>query len=278
MTTIGIIGGSGLYSLPIKGAREVSIDTPFGAPSDRFTLGRVGDNEVCFLPRHGRGHRLLPCEVPSLANVWAVKQLGADWLLSVSAVGSLREEIPPGHFVLPDQYIDKTHGRPGTFFGNGLVAHVAFGDPTCPALRAQVAAAAQALDIPCHGRGTYVCMEGPAFSTRAESHMHRAWGAHVIGMTALPEARLAREAQLHYATLALATDYDCWREEDTVTTHSVVEVLRQNSANVARLLERLIPNLPETPTACGCGSALSRAVLTEGAQIPENLAPLFRRA
>src|SRR5688572_11907515 len=211
--TLGVIGGSGLYELPgLERVERVTLDTPFGAPSDAFVVGHLGGQRLAFLPRHGRGHRLLPSELPFRANLFGMKTLGAEWVLAVSAVGSLREEIAPGHVVVPDQFIDRTRGRQAesTFFGRGVVAHVAFADPFCPSLSRVLGEAAREAGATVHQGGTYVCMEGPLFSTRAESHLYRSWGAHVIGMTNLQEAKLAREAELCFATLALATDYDCW--------------------------------------------------------------------
>ncbi|HYV67270.1 MAG TPA: S-methyl-5'-thioadenosine phosphorylase, partial [Myxococcales bacterium] len=210
---LGVIGGSGLYDLPgLTGIRRERLSTPFGEPSDDYLLGKLGEQEMVFLPRHGKGHRLSPTEVNSRANVHGFKQLGVTRLISVSAVGSMREEIAPGELVLVDQFIDRTVARPRSFFGGGVVAHVAFCDPVCPQLRAHLREAAVATGAFLHEKGTYVCIEGPQFSTRAESLLYRSWGVDVIGMTALPEARLAREAQICYATLALATDYDCWYE------------------------------------------------------------------
>ena len=216
--TLGVIGGSGLYELPgLERVERVRLETPFGAPSDEFVVGHLGGVRLAFLPRHGRGHRLLPSELPFRANLYGLKTLGVQWVLAVSAVGSLREEIAPGHVVVPDQFIDRTCGRTreSTFFGGGVVAHVQFADPFCPALSTALGAAARASGATVHAGGTYVCMEGPQFSTRAESLMHRAWGADLIGMTALPEAKLAREAQMCYALVALASDYDSWRPHDS---------------------------------------------------------------
>ncbi|HJQ84385.1 MAG TPA: S-methyl-5'-thioadenosine phosphorylase, partial [Candidatus Binatia bacterium] len=229
--TLGVFGGSGLYELPgLEAVERVALDTPFGRPSDEFVIGRLGGTRLVFLPRHGRGHRLLPTELNFRANVWGMKQLGAGWIVSVSAVGSLREEIAPGHVVVPDQFIDRTRQRASTFFGRGIVAHVPFADPLCPNLSRALADAARAEGATVHAGGVYVCMEGPQFSTRAESHLYRSWGGHVIGMTNLQEAKLAREAEICLATLALATDYDCWN-----TAHGDVEieeVIRVLSANV----------------------------------------------
>src|SRR5438105_12266752 len=209
--TPGVFGGSGLYALPgLEAVERVKVDTPFGPPSDEFVVGRLAGTRLIFLPRHGRGHRLLPTELNFRANVYGMKRLGAEWVVSVSAVGSLREDIAPGHVVVPDQFIDRTRQRASTFFGRGIVAHVQFADPLCPNLSRAVATAARAEGVTVHSGGVYVCMEGPHFSTRAESNLYRSWGASVIGMTNLQEAKLAREAEICLATMALATDYDCW--------------------------------------------------------------------
>jgi len=266
---IGIIGGSGLYEMEgLTRLEEHTLDTPFGAPSDTYVSGVLHGREVIFLPRHGKGHRLLPSEIPFRANVWGMKKLGVTHLLSVSAVGSLREEIAPGHIVFPDQFIDRTFLRESTFFGRGIIAHVQFGDPVCPNLQDDLAAVAQKLDVAHHTGGTYVCMEGPAFSTRAESNLYRTWGGAVIGMTNLQEAKLAREAELCFATIALATDYDCWHEtEAEVSVDSVLKVMAQNVATSKRLLagvvERLDPSRP-----CSCHDSLRYALLTPPDRIP----------
>lgn len=242
---IGIVGGSGLYALEgLQDVREVAYDTPYGAPSDALIHGRLGDQELVFLPRHGKGHRYLPTEVPYRANVHALKQAGVGWLISVSAVGSLREEIAPGHAVVVDQYIDRTKGRPSTFFGNGVIAHIGFGDPTCTVLGDYVSEACRAVGLTTHHGGTYICMEGPAFSTRAESELYRSWGASVIGMTALPEAKLAREASMSYTTLAFATDYDCWHQgHDDVTVEQVIAVLTANVAKGKQVIADVVPRI-----------------------------------
>jgi 5'-methylthioadenosine phosphorylase len=286
MTRIGIIGGSGLYALDgLTNVRELKLETPFGEPSDALVAGELGGAQVVFLPRHGRGHRLTPTEVPYRANVFALKSLGVDWLLSVSAVGSLAERLHPGTLVLPDQYIDRTVRRPPTFFGNGLVAHVSLADPTCPVLRRTIVAAAGEVNVAVEDGGTYVCIEGPAFSTRAESNLYRAWGADIIGMTSMPEARLAREAELHYATVALVTDYDCWKtDEEAVSADGVVAILEQNVANVRKLIASLVPALgrhTHDAKACGCSNALAAAILCDKTLVPpatrEALAPLVGR-
>jgi 5'-methylthioadenosine phosphorylase len=283
---IGIIGGTGLYALEgLANIREFKVETPFGAPSDALVAGELGDNQVVFLSRHGRGHRLTPSEVPYRANVFALKSLGVEWLVSVSAVGSLAEEVHPGAIVLPDQYIDRTHGRARSFFGNGLVGHVSLADPNCGSLRSIIAGAAASLDFKVHQGGTYLCIEGPAFSTRAESNLYRSWGAQIIGMTSMPEVTLAREAELHYATLALVTDYDCWKtNEEAVSADSVIATLQRNVANVRRILAALVPALGKARLpqgACNCSNALGAAMLTDPACVPpeqrETLGPLLMK-
>lgn len=262
--TIGIIGGSGLYAMPgFMDQEMVMVDTPFGAPSDAFTIGTLGGQRVAFLPRHGHGHRLLPTEVPSRANIHAFKQLGVERILSVSAVGSLRDNLPPGRMVVPDQLVDRTKGiRAFTFFGDGVVAHVAFDKPFCPQLRAAVIAAVHQMEQPVADGGTLCVMEGPQFSTYAESQWHRQNGWDLIGMTALPEAKLAREAELCYATLALVTDYDVWHEQhDSVSVDAVVRVLQQNVANAQSVIAALVPLLA-TQRTCACGHALEHAIMT----------------
>ncbi len=265
---LGVIGGSGLYDLPgLADVRREKLSTPFGDPSDSYLLGRLGEQELVFLPRHGQGHRLLPSEVNARANVYGMKQLGVTRLLSVSAVGSMREQIAPGHLVFPDQLIDRTVARPGTFFGNGVVAHVAFADPICADLRAHVLGAARSEGATTHAGGAYVCIEGPQFSTRAESLLYRSWGVSVIGMTALPEARLAREAELCYAVVALATDYDCWHEgHDAVTVAQVVATIQQNVSTAREVIRRAAVGLGER--RCGCSHALDHAVMTAPSAIP----------
>ena len=278
-TTLGVIGGTGLYEMEgLSGVREVEMETPFGEPSGPFVIGSLGGVEMAFLPRHGRGHRLLPTEVNNRANVFAMKKLGVERILSVSAVGSLKEEIEPGHMVLPDQFIDRTYRRSPTFFGDGIVAHVQFADPFCNALRAVVGDAAADEDIRVHGRGTYVCMEGPQFSTRAESALHRSWGADVIGMTNLQEAKLAREAEICFATMAMATDYDCWNEAaGDVDIEEIIAVLQKNADVAKRIIRGTVERLSPERT-CPCASALAMAIVTDRSLIPEaareRLAPL----
>jgi 5'-methylthioadenosine phosphorylase len=272
---IGVLGGSGLYEMAgLSSVREVTIETPFGAPSDAYIVGELGDVRLVFLPRHGRGHRFLPGEINYAANIHGMKQLGVEYILSVSAVGSLREHIRPGDVVLPDQFIDRTRGsRRSTFYGSGVVGHVSFADPICGTLHdvlVDVAQGERGDAAGVHTRGTYVVMEGPAFSTRAESHLYRSWGADVIGMTNLPEAKLAREAELCYATVALPTDYDCWRdEEEPVSVDAVVAVLKRNvdlARRIVRSAAERIAAMP--PRTCGCASASRFAVMTAPDQIP----------
>jgi 5'-methylthioadenosine phosphorylase len=242
---VGVIGGSGLYDIEgIEDVREVTLETPFGAPSDAFVSGLLEGVRCIFVPRHGRGHRFTPSEVNYRANIWGLKKLGARFVISVSAVGSLRADIEPGHLVCVDQFVDRTRGRPNTFFGDGIVGHVQFGDPVEPALRAVLLEAARATDATVHDGGTYVCIEGPTFSTRAESNLFRQWGCSVVGMTNLPEARLAREAELAYATLALSTDYDCWHDgHDEVSVEAVLEIIRHNVATAKQVIRNACATL-----------------------------------
>ena len=263
---IGVLGGTGLYDMEGLGnIREVSLTTPYGNPSDTITIGELEGVEVAFLPRHGRGHRLLPSEIPARANIHALKQLGVERLISVSAVGSLE----PLHMVVPDQLIDRTKGRPSTFFGDGLVAHVAFGDPFCPELSPLLAGAADDTQATVHRGGTYLVMEGPAFSTKAESKLYQSWGASVIGMTALPEAKLAREAEMCYAVLATATDYDAWHEvHEQVTVEMVLANLAKNVRTSQQALRKLLPRLREQ-RRCDCWSALGNALVTAKELVPQ---------
>ena len=270
--TIGVIGGSGLYHMDgLKNVREVALKTPFGKPSDRYIKGKLGDTELVFLPRHGRGHRWLPTEVNFRANLFGMKKLGVERIISVSAVGSLQQEIAPGDLVVPDQFIDRTSKRPSTFFGRGIVAHVSFADPFCKHLSAKLVDAARQEGARVHAGGTYVCMEGPQFSTRAESNLYRGWGAAVIGMTNLQEAKLAREAEICFGTLALATDYDCWNEAAAdVEIEHVLTVLKQNVELAQKTIRRVVASLAE-PRSCSCVSALKNAIITERAQIPKKI-------
>jgi 5'-methylthioadenosine phosphorylase len=277
---VGVIGGSGLYQMAgLEKLREVCVNTPFGPPSDVYIKGRLNGAEVIFLPRHGRGHSILPTEINFRANIFGMKKLGVERIISVSAVGSLQEEIAPGHVVIPDQFIDRTTQRPSTFFGRGIVAHVSVADPVCPALSEMLSRAAREDGARVHDKGTYLCMEGPQFSTRAESRLYRSWGADVIGMTNLQEAKLAREAEICFSTLALATDYDCWNEAaGNVEIEHVLAVLKQNVDLAQRIIRRVIARLPDK-RACGCGSALKDAIITERGGIPaktrRELAPLI---
>lgn len=266
---IGIIGGSGLYGMPgLTNVVEEWVSTPFGDPSDIFVLGELEGRKVAFLARHGRGHRLLPSELNFRANIYAMKELGVERILSVSAVGSLKEEHKPTDFVMPDQFIDRTFARTSTFFGEGIVAHVAFGDPVCPTVAATFQKACDAVGVVGKSGGTYVCMEGPQFSTRAESNLYRSWGADVIGMTNLQEAKLAREAEICYATMAMVTDYDCWREgHDDVTVDQIVAVIHQNAANAEKVIKAAVAAMPAEKT-CACGDALKHAILTDRKVIP----------
>ncbi len=267
---IGIIGGSGLYAMPgLSGVREERVETPFGEPSEVFALGELEGRRVAFLARHGKGHRILPSEINFRANIYAMKALGVERILSVSAVGSLKEEHKPTDFVIPDQFIDRTFARTATFFGEGVVAHVGFGDPVCATVAGAFAAACAEVGVVGKLGGTYVCMEGPQFSTRAESNLYRSWGADVIGMTNLQEAKLAREAEICYATMAMVTDYDCWREgHDDVTVEQVVAVLHQNAENAGKVVRAAVTAMPRE-RACGCATALQYAILTDRSVIPQ---------
>ncbi len=270
MSMIGIIGGSGLYDFEGFSAREErTLDTPFGKPSEAYVIGKLGGTEVAFLSRHGRGHRRSPSEINYRANICGFKLLGCERVISVSAVGSMRRRIKPGDLVMVDQFIDWTKTRERSFFGDGCVAHVAFAEPCCPAVRRALKAAANEQAIRYHGRGTYICIEGPQFSMRAESLMFRRLRAHVIGMTNLPEARLAREAELCYATIALATDYDSWNEEaGHVTVEEVVRTLKDNVDKAKRVLARAVATLAGEARECACGHALANAIMTDPKYVP----------
>jgi 5'-methylthioadenosine phosphorylase len=268
--TIGIIGGSGLYSMPgFEAQEEILLDSPWGRPSDEYVLGMLAGKEVAFLSRHGRGHRISPSELNFRANIYGFKQLGVERIISLSAVGSLKQEHPPLKFVVPDQFFDRTRGRVSTFFGEGLVAHISFADPICPQLSDVVAQACVAAGVDVSKGGTYLCMEGPAFSTKAESNVYRSWGMDVIGMTNLQEAKLAREAEICYVTVAMVTDYDCWHEEHAaVTVSDILANLTQNAANACRVVAASVANMPAT-RECKCGSALAHALLTDPRTVPE---------
>jgi 5'-methylthioadenosine phosphorylase len=270
---VGIIGGSGLYKMDaLKDVEEVKIDTPFGSPSDAAIVGNLDGTPVAFLARHGRNHTFLPSEVPYRANIYAMKSLGVEYLISASAVGSLKEEAKPLDMVVPDQFIDRTKNRISTFFGEGIVGHITFGDPVCGELAKVLTSAIESLNLPevtLHRGGTYVCMEGPAFSTKAESNLYRSWDATVIGMTNLPEAKLAREAEIAYATLALVTDYDCWHEDhDSVTVEMVVANLHKNAANAQKVIQETVRRLAENPPVSDSHSALKYAILTPMDKVP----------
>ena len=267
---VGIIGGSGLYNLKeLEKVDKVQLDTPFGKPSSDFLTGEVHDIPVIFIPRHGLGHLLLPTEIPFRANIWGLKKLGVTHLISVGAVGSLKEEIIPGHMVFPDQFIDLTRHRTSTFFGNGVVAHVQFGDPVCPKLCEKLVQAAQVVGATIHLGGTYICMEGPAFSSRAESLLYRSWGADVIGMTNAQEAKLAREAEMAFASIALATDYDCWHvSESEVNVEDIIKVMHENVETAGRIIVETLRNLtPDFPNSQQ--DALKFALITETSKIPQ---------
>ena len=269
---IAVIGGSGLYEMEgLAGMREVEVDTPFGKPSDSIIVGDLEGVAVAFLPRHGRGHRISPSQLPVRANIYALKSLGVEQIISISAVGSLREELRPLDLVVPDQLIDRTRLRANTFFDDGIVAHVAFADPFCPVLSSLLSTSAHELGASVHLGGTYVVMEGPAFSTRAECALYRSWGADIIGMTALPEAKLAREAEICYGTLACVTDYDCWREAtEVVTVEMVVANLLKNVATSKGVLQKVVPQIsPER--SCDCASALKNAIITSPDRVPMEL-------
>ena len=270
---IGIIGGSGLYKMDaLKNIQEVKLSTPFGDPSDELIVGQLEGAKVAFLARHGRNHHLLPSDLPFRANIHALKQLGVEYIISASAVGSLQEAIKPLDMVIPDQFIDRTKNRISTFFGEGIVAHIAFGDPVCGNLTSVLADAVRSLNLPdidLHRGGTYVCMEGPAFSTKAESNLYRSWGGSIIGMTNLPEAKLAREAEIAYATLALVTDYDCWHNDhDNVTVDMIIANLQRNAINAQKVIQETVKRLNANPPQSVAHSALKFAILTPPDQIP----------
>ncbi len=269
MPRLAVIGGSGLYAMDgVKVLEEREVPTPWGLPSERVTVADIGGEPVAFLPRHGRGHRYTPAEIPSRANIWALKSLGVQQILGLSAVGSLAESCLPGHFVICDNVIDRTVGRPSSFFGNGIVGHIGFADPFCAGMRGVLAEVLRASAHPHHTAGTYVCMEGPAFSTRAESCLHRSWKASLIGMTALPEAKLAREAEMCYATIAMVTDFDCWREsEESVSVEMVVATMKANTEALRGMLPRIVSGL-KGRADCACHHAAESAIMTDPALMP----------
>ena len=266
---IGIIGGSGLYSMPgFSNQEEVNLETPWGKPSEAFMAGTLAGREVAFLARHGRGHRITPSELNFRANIWGMKMLGVEWIISLSAVGSLKEEHKPLDFVIPDQFFDRTRGRVSTFFGEGLVGHISFADPVSPELCDILQRAAASVGVNAKKGGTYLCMEGPAFSTRAESNVYRSWGMDIIGMTNLQEAKLAREAEIDYASVAMVTDYDCWHpHHDAVTVADIIEVLRQNADNAARTVAAAVAMIPEERNT-KAKSALAHALMTDPKTVP----------
>jgi 5'-methylthioadenosine phosphorylase len=277
---IGVIGGSGLYGVvELQPIEELSVTTPFGDPSDAVLIGRWHDVTVAFLPRHGRGHRIMPSHINARANIFAMKTLGVEWLISVSAVGSMREGIAPGEVVIPDQFFDRTVARPSTFFQDGIVAHISFAEPVCAELSGIMHAAAVRAGARVHRGGTYLCIEGPQFSTKAESRIYRQWGVEVIGMTNIPEAKLAREAEMSYATLAFVTDYDCWHEtEAAVSVETIVHILQQNAVMAQRIIGEALPHIP-VERGSPYRDALRGAIITNPAVIPthikHNLAPLI---
>jgi 5'-methylthioadenosine phosphorylase len=268
--SIGIIGGSGLYSMPgFEAHEEHKIETPWGNPSDAYVVGRLAGKQVAFLARHGRGHRIMPSELNFRANIWGLKQLGVERIISLSAVGSLKQEHKPLDFVIPDQFFDRTRGRISTFFGDGIVAHISFAHPICPQLADVVHRACIQSGVTAKKGGTYLCMEGPAFSTYAESTVYRSWGMDVIGMTNLQEAKLAREAEICYVTIAMVTDYDCWHEEhDAVTVADIISNLNQNAANACKVVAEAVAAMPDS-RECRCGSALAHALITDPKAVPE---------
>lgn len=280
---LGIIGGSGLYQMKeLKILEECSVETPYGAPSAELILGELSGVRVAFLPRHGQGHAIPPSEINFRANIFAMKKIGVERIVSVSAVGSMKEEIQPGHFAVPDQFIDRTHRRVSTFFTTGLAGHVGFSDPICPEVARVLTQAARKAGPPVHEGGTYICIEGPQFSTRAESHLYRQWGVDVIGMTNVTEAKLAREAGLCYATLALVTDYDCWRiEEEPVTLEGVMEIMHKNVEAAQSVVREMVPRLP-AERGCQCGTAAENAIVTDpkvrSPKLKEELSILFGKS
>jgi 5'-methylthioadenosine phosphorylase len=267
---VGVIGGSGLYEMEgLENVETVSLTTPFGDPSDTFVVGRLDGIRMAFLPRHGRGHRIQPSSVNYRANIYAMKMLGVQWIIGVSAVGSMKETIHPGHMVIPDQFIDRTVARPSTFFGDGIVGHVSLADPVCPDLSRVLFEAGKEVGATVQKGGTYLCMEGPQFSTRAESKLYRTWGVDVIGMTNLPEAKLAREAEICYASIAFATDYDCWHEEaGDVSIAEVLRIIAESTQVAKKAIRQAISKLPEK-RECVCSSALKYALITDKTMIPE---------
>ncbi len=272
MKTIGIIGGSGLYEIDgVTDIEQIEVDTPWGKPSDRLVKGVLDDVNLLFLPRHGKGHTIMPSEINFRANIYAMKKLGAEWIISVSAVGSMKEEIKPGHLFIPDQFIDNTKKRVSTFFGDGIVAHVSMADPVCSVLAGCLSKASYDCGAVVHNGGIYICMEGPQFSTRAESELYRNWGVDVIGMTNMPEAKLAREAEICYSTLALTTDYDCWHSDhDDVTVEDVIETLNKNVEMAKKVIKKVISIIPGS-RSCVCHDALKYSLITQKESISDEV-------
>jgi 5'-methylthioadenosine phosphorylase len=272
-TKIGIIGGTGLYEMEgLKKTEAVTVHTPFGNPSDQYLLGELDGVKVAFLPRHGIGHRILPHELNFRANIYGFKEIGVEWIMSVSAVGSMREEIEPLHMVLPDQFFDRTRKRIDTFFGGGIVAHVSFSHPICFQLRSALHNKIKELGFPVHNGGTYLCIEGPQFSTKAESHIYRSWKIDVIGMTNLQEAKLSREAEMCYTTIALVTDYDCWKEdEDNLSIEMIIDNLNKNTENIKKVIREAIPEIIKMERTCSCRFALKNAIITQKDMIPNKV-------
>ncbi len=275
---IGIIGGSGLYEMEgLEAIEERRIETPFGPPSDAYIIGSLEGRPVAFLPRHGRGHRLMPSELNFRANIFGFKLLGAEWVISAAAVGSMREDLSPLAIVIPDQFFDRTKGRASTFFGGGIVAHVSFADPTCPVLSDRLFAAGRAVGARIHRGGTYICIEGPQFSTRAESRIYRAWGVDVIGMTNLQEAKLCREAEICYATMAQVSDYDVWHvTEEDVSVEAVVAILKQNVETAKAIIRATVSSFPTKREGCPCPNALRDAIITAPTAIPPDVRERLR--
>lgn len=269
---IGIIGGTGLYEMEgFTDIDEIEMDTPFGMPSDKFIIGKLEGKEVVFLPRHGKGHRILPTEVNSAANIYGMKKLGVKYIFSISAVGSLKQEIAPKDIIVPDQVIDRTKSRPNTLYGNGLVVHISFAEPFCNFMRKIIFDSAKKVGAKVHNGGKYVCMEGPAFSTKAESFLYRSWDASIIGMTALPEAKFAREAEICYAIMALATDYDCWHEvEEAVSCDVVIRILQENSERAKRIVKEAVKSL-DIEFDCSCHHALAPAIMTDKKMVSKDV-------
>ncbi len=272
MKTIGVIGGSGLYEMEgLSDTHFVKVETPWGNPSDDLLVGKLANTKMVFLPRHGRGHKIMPTEINFRANIYSMKKLGVEYIISVSAVGSMKEEIAPGHVVIPDQFFDHTKSRASTFFGDGIVAHVSMADPVCPELSDILYKASVDSGATAHKGGTYICIEGPQFSTRGESNIYRRWGVDVIGMTNMPEAKLAREAEICYGVLALSSDYDCWHEEHAdVTVEDIIQVLMKNVELAKRIIKHAVPMIREQGRGCPCPNALENSIITTREAISED--------